>query len=178
MYCRRMLPVLSLLAAILLVPALWAWGDEGMWLFGDPPRKVLKERYDFTPTDAWLNHLRQSAVRFPHGSASFVSADGLVMTNHHVGRGVLEEHSTKDRNLMASGYYARTPAEELKAFNMELNVLVSTEDVTAQVNAGVHSTDPAEAAKERRAVMNTMEKDESAKTGLRCEVITLYHGGM
>ncbi len=65
MYCRRMLPVLSLLAAILLVPALWAWGDEGMWLFGDPPRKVLKERYDFTPTDAWLNHLRQSAVRFP-----------------------------------------------------------------------------------------------------------------
>src|SRR3954465_11752360 len=112
--------------------------DEGMWLFTNPPKKQLKERYGFEPTEAWLKNLQRSAVRFNSGgSGAFVSPEGLVITNHHVGADALQKLSTPDRDLVAKGYYAKTRDDELKCLDLELNVLMSTEDVTLRVNAAV-----------------------------------------
>ena len=181
MICLRRCLVFVLTAlsvTVALAPA--AQADEGMWLFNYPPRKLLKETHDFTPSDAWLAHLQRSAVRFNNGgSGSFVSPDGLVMTNHHVGADALQKLSSKERDLMRSSFYARTQAEELKCPDSELNVLMSIEDVTERVNAAVKAAaGSAEAEKQRRAVMNTIEKESSDRTGLRSDVVTLYQGGL
>jgi hypothetical protein len=164
---------------VVLVASDFARADEGMWLFNYPPKKVLKEKYDFAPNEAWLTHLQQSAVRFNSGgSGSFVSSDGLVMTNHHVAADALQKLSTQDKDLLKLGFYARTPEEEIKCLDLELNVLRSIEDVTERVNAAVKSTDPTVAEKQRRAAMNTIEQEAAAKLGLRCDVVTLYRGGL
>ena len=127
------------LAGLLLAAsAIAAGADEGMWLFNQPPRELLPARYQFAATDEWLDHLQKSSVRFNSGgSGSFVSADGLLITNHHVGADALQKVSTRDRNYLGDGFQARTPAEELKCVDLELNVLQSIEDVTARVNAAV-----------------------------------------
>jgi hypothetical protein len=166
-----------MLMALTLMPG--ARGDEGMWLFTNPPSKQLKEKYGFDVTPQWLEHVQKSSVRFNSGgSGSFVSPDGLVMTNHHVGLDTLQKISTKDKDYVRDGFYARTPDQEVKAVDLELNVLMSMEDVTDRVNAAVKpSMNPDEAARARRAVMAEIEKESLDKTGLRSDVITLYQGG-
>ncbi len=154
--------------------------DEGMWLFNNPPRKLLQEKYNFAPGDDWYLHLQRSSVRFNSGgSGSFISADGLVMTNHHVGADCLQKLSTKDRDLIAQGFYAKTLEEEIRCVDLELNVLQSIEDVTDRINVAVKpGMSSAEANVARRAAMNTVEKESLDKTGLRSDVVTLYHGGL
>ena len=154
--------------------------DEGMWLFNNPPRKILKEKYQFDPSDTWLAHLRLASVRFNSGgSGSFVSSDGLVMTNHHVGADALQKIGSQDKDYMKTGFYAKTRGEEIRCVDLELNVLQSIEDVTSQVNAAVKpGMTPAEAVRARRAATNTIEKESFDKTGLRSDVVTLYHGGL
>jgi hypothetical protein len=167
------------LAAIVSVPA-FARADEGMWLFNNPPTKIFKEKYNFTPDKAWYEKVQRSAVRINHGgSGSFVSPDGLVMTNHHVGSGALQQLSTKEKNLLETGFHAKNRGEELKCKDMEIDVLMNIEDVTAKINAAVpEGADPATAEKARRAAMNDIEQESTKKTGLRSDVITLYHGGL
>src|SRR3954469_1775768 len=115
-----------------------AFADEGMWLFNNPPLKQLKEKYQFEPTPQWLEHLQKSSVRLNSGgSGSFVSATGLCITNHHVGRDALQKASSEQHNYLRDGFYAKTQAEEIKCGDLELNVLMSIEDVTAPVNAAV-----------------------------------------
>src|SRR4029077_1022214 len=112
--------------------------DEGMWLFNNPPRKILKEKYNFEPTDKWLEHVQKSSVRFNSGgSGSFVSADGLVMTNHHVGLGALQKLSSKGKDYVKDGFWAKTLDEEFQSVDEELNVLMEIVDVTKEVKAAV-----------------------------------------
>jgi hypothetical protein len=162
---------------VALAPASQA--DEGMWLFNNPPLKLLQEKYHFQPTAAWLEHVQKSSVRFDNGgSGSFVSPDGLVMTNHHVGADCLGKISTKDKNYLATGFEAKSNADEPKCEDLELNVLMSIEDVTARVAGAVQpGMDSASAEKARRAEINSIEKDSRDKTGLRSDVVTLYNGG-
>ena len=150
-----------------------------MWLFTNPPNKILKEHYNFTATPEWLKHVQNASVRFnAGGSASFVSADGLVMTNHHVGADALQKFGSKEHDYLKEGFYAKKRDEEIKCADQELNVLISIEDVTARINAAVPpDSDMASAEKARRAAMNTIEKESMDKTGLRSDVIPLYHGG-
>jgi len=176
---NRIYGVILMIAMTCLSP-LGAPADEGMWLFNNPPKELLKERYDFAPGDDWYVHLQRSSVRFNSGgSGSFVSADGLVMTNHHVGADCLHKLSTKDRDLMEEGFYAQKPEEEVRCVDLELNVLQSIEDVTERINAAVTpGMSSADAQQARRAVMNTIEKESLDATGLRSDVVTLYHGGL
>lgn len=166
---------LGLALAVTFLPAA---ADEGMWLFNGLPKAELEERYGFAPSDAWAEHVMCSSVRFNSGgSASFVSSTGLVLTNHHVGADTLHKLSTPERNVFADGFLARTPAEELRAPDLELNQLVSIEDVTDRVLAAVKDGMPAgEAMAARRAVMAEIEKESLDATGFRSDVITLYGG--
>jgi hypothetical protein len=153
--------------------------DEGMWLFNDPPRQYLKQKYGFNPSDEWLEHVQKSSVRFNSGgSGSFVSADGLVMSNHHVAADALQKFGDEKHNYYRDGFYAKSYAEEKPCLDLELNVLMSIEDVTDRVNAAVKADLSPEAAfAARRGIMAQIEKESLDKTGLRSDVITLYQGG-
>ncbi|MCJ7563377.1 MAG: S46 family peptidase [Candidatus Aminicenantes bacterium] len=153
--------------------------DEGMWLFNMPPSSLLKAKYNFNVTTEWLKHMQLASVRFGGASGSFVSPDGLVLTNHHVGQGAIQNLSTKDRDLMKTGFYARTRAEELKAAGLELMVLQEIEDVTTKV-LGAEKSDmtAAQAAAAKDKVIAALEKESSEKTGLRSTVVNLYSGSM
>ena len=167
------------LTAILATSLSDAHGDEGMWLFNDLPLAMLKERYGFEPSKEWAEHLMKSSVRFNvGGSASFISSTGLVLTNHHVGSDTLFKLSTPERNIMEVGFLAKTPDQELKAPDLELNQLVNIKDVTDVVKASVTdgmSTEQAVAA--RRAVIAKIEKGALDESGLKSTVTTLYGGG-
>jgi hypothetical protein len=154
--------------------------DEGMWLLNEPPRELLLKKYQFPISDAWLERVQKASIRFNNGgSGSFVSPDGLVVTNHHIGADALQKLSPKGSDFFRDGYYARTRDRELKCPDLELNVLQTIEDVTAQVQAAVKADmNPAQAAAARRAVMARIEKESLAQTGLRSDVVTLYHGGL
>ena len=168
---------------VLLAGGLLAAGsavaDEGMWLFNDLPTQQLLETYGIAVTDEWAERLMKSCVRFNvGGSASFVSSNGLVLTNHHVGSDTLFKLSTPERNILEDGFLARATAEELAAPDLELNQLVGIRDVTAEVTAAVPADlAPEQAVAARRAVIARIEQVASDETGLRCNVITLYGGG-
>src|SRR5882762_8301482 len=155
-----------------------ASADEGMWLYNAAPKDKIKAKYSFELTQAWLDHVRLSSVRFNNGgSGSFVSADGLTFTNHHVGAGCVQQLSTAGHDYIKTGFYAKTRAEEAKCPNLELNQLVGIEEVTDKVNAGVKPRmSAAGAGQAQRAAMSQVEKDCSTSTGLRCDVVVLYSG--
>jgi hypothetical protein len=172
--CVRCLAALFVLT--LFVPLL---ADEGLWPFNMVPKDSLKAKYGFEATPEWVKHLELACLRTGGGSASFVSPDGLVLTNHHIGQGAIQNLSTKDRDLMKTGFYARTQAEELKCPGMEFLVLQGIDDVTGAVRAAEKpGMSAADAGQARDKAIAALEKENSDRTGLRCSVVTLYAGGM
>jgi hypothetical protein len=153
--------------------------EEGMWTFDNPPLKQLAAKYNFHPTQAWLDHLRLASVRLNDGgSGSFVSPNGLLLTNHHVARGQLQKNSTAERDYLRDGFYAATPDAEMKSADLEVNVLVGMEDVTARVQSAAKGIgDQAKALKARDATIAAIEKESKDKTGLRSDVVSFYQGG-
>lgn len=167
-------------ALLVTLSAAPAPADEGMWLFNAPPLKQFKDKYNFEPDQKWLDHVQKSSVRFSSGgSGSFVSPTGLVMTNHHVGADDLQKKSTPEKNYLRDGFHAKTQADEIKTENLELNVLQSIKDVTADVTAAVTpDLAPAAAYKARQAKIGEIETaGTSKKDNIRADVVTLFAGG-
>ncbi|HEV2913185.1 MAG TPA: S46 family peptidase [Pyrinomonadaceae bacterium] len=168
-------------AALLIVSTLntGTRADEGMWPFNNVPKDEIKRRYGFTVTDAWLRKVQLASVRFNNGgSGSFVSRDGLVLTNNHIAEDTLSKLSTPEKDYMKDGFLARTRAEEARAPDLELNLLMSIEDVTARVRGATKpGMTAAEANAAREAEIKAIEDESNKATGLRSDVVTLYQGG-
>ncbi len=167
-------------ALLLGACAVPASGEEGMWLFSDPPVKMIEQTYGLHLSPEWFEHIQKSAVRFSDGgSGSFVSADGLALTNHHVAEGQIAKLSTAERNLTRDGFLARTRAEELPCPDLEILCLQHIDDVSARVKAAIgDAASPAAMDAARKKVIAAIEEEAKSKTGLHCVVVTLYGGGM
>jgi hypothetical protein len=160
-------------------PANLRTGDEGMWTLNNLPLRDLKERFNFTPTPQWIRHVQLASVRFNDGgSGSFVSPDGLVITNHHVALGQLQKVSSAERNYVRDGFFARKQSQEMRCPDLELNVLVSMEDVTQRVLAAVDpKASDEQRNKQRKAEIARITKESTDQTKLRSDVVELYQGG-
>jgi len=157
---------------------LTAHADEGLWPFNQVPRADIKRKYGFEVTDEFLKKMQLASVRFPNGSGSFVSPDGLILTNYHIIEDAVGELSTAEKDYAKNGFVARTRADELKIPGYELNVLQSIEDVTERVNgAAKPEMSAGDAFAARRAAISAIEKESTEKTGLRSDVVTLFQGG-
>jgi hypothetical protein len=179
MFARTLRSFLLLPAALLLTAAPAIHAEEGMWTFDNPPLKQLAAKYNFKPSQEWLDHLRLASVRLNDGgSGSFVSPNGLLLTNHHVARGQLQKNSTAEHDYLRDGFYAATPEAEMKSADLEVNVLVAMQDVTARVQGAAKGiADDAKALKARDAAIAAIEKESKDKTGLRSDVVSFYQGG-
>ena len=168
----------TLCLAAVLAAATPATADEGMWTFDNPPAARLQEHYGYTVTPTWLEKLQLSCVRIGGGSGSFVSPDGLVLTNAHVAEGQQQKLSTDGHDLVADGYLAKSRAQELQCPDLEVVILVSYENVTARVQAAVPpaATGP-QALAARRAASAAIAAESQTATGLQSDIVTLYHGG-
>src|SRR3979409_2636572 len=176
---RKLLCALILALFSLQTLNLTALADEGMWTFNNVPRAEIKAKYGFDVTDEWLKKVQLASVRFNNGgSGSFVSPNGLVLSNYHIVEDIVNEVSTPQKDLAKEGFVARTRGEEIKAPSLELNVLMSIEDVTARVNGAVKAgTTDAESFAARRAEISAIEAESTKASGLRSDVVTLYQGG-
>lgn len=154
--------------------------DSGkMWTFDYPPVKYFQSEYKFNPSQEWLDNARLGALRFAnYCSASFVSADGLVMTNHHCGRESVQKVTKEGEDLFNNGFYAKTLQDERKVPGLYVDQLVLINDVTNEVQAAIDSgkTDQEKLKMEKEAISRIKDR-ESDKTGLRIQVVTLYNGG-
>ncbi|MBE7517247.1 MAG: S46 family peptidase [Chloracidobacterium sp.] len=173
---KRILTSLILLSFTL---ASAGYADEGMWTFDNPPLKQWKERYNFEPTKEWLDNLRLASVRLSDGgSSSFVSPNGLLVTNQHVASGQLSKSSTKENDYIKDGFYAKSQKDEIRVPDLEANVLLSFENVTGRVTSAVRkgATDK-QAGEQRKIERAAIERECAAATALKCEVISFYSGG-
>ena len=170
--------MIRFLASVLLLScAAISRADEGYWLFDDPPTQAIADKYHITLDSAWLDHLRGAVVKIGGGTGSFVSADGLVITNRHIGEGQLHTLSTRTHNYEENGFYAPTFADELHCQGLEMMVLQSTENVTARVKGALKpGSSPDEAEAQLRAATAAIEKESFDRTGLTGNVVTLFGG--
>jgi hypothetical protein len=150
-----------------------------MWTFDNLPSNGLREKYGFEPSTQWLDHVRLSCVRFSDGgSGSFISSNGLILTNHHVALDQLQKSSSAEHDYVRDSFYARTRGEEIKSPDLYIDVLVSMENITAEINKRTAAAaNDQEKAKVRRGAIGEIEKESKSTTGLEAEIVTLYGGG-
>jgi hypothetical protein len=161
-----------------LALALAGRADEGMWTFDNLPRKKMEAKGGFVPDQAWLDHVRLSALRFPGGSGSFVSADGLVLTNHHVGHGWIQAVSSKDHDYVENGFVAASRDQEIKVPGLVLRTLEKMENVTLEVEKAVGpGLADTEAVKAKEAAVKALVEARGAAWGLEAQPVSLYQGG-
>jgi len=174
---RRFARLFSLIAVLSIAPA---QADEGMWLLNNFPSEKVEKLYGFKPSQEWLGHVRLSAVRLAQGcSAGFVSARGLVQTNHHCAEHCLEQLSTGAKNLIATGFYAKEEKEEVKCPALEIDRLTEISDVTARVQEALAGKEGPAFEEAKRAVDAAIAKEcTGGDAALRCDVIELYNGGL
>lgn len=149
-----------------------------MWTFDAPPLDYWEETYGFRPSQEWLDHVRLSSARIPGCSSSFVSPDGLLMTNHHCSRGCISAVSPPETDYQQTGFLASSRAEEIQCPGMWADQLQSMEDVTERVRGAVTATDPVRQEEQKDSAIAAITQECAGETGLNCQVVTLYQGGM
>jgi len=173
----------KLTASILTLLITPAFADEGMWTYHDFPQALVKKQYGADITSAWLDKVRTATVRLSGCTASFVSSQGLILTNHHCAAGCLDENSTSEKNLTRDGFLARTRDKEVRCTTQVADVLMATQNVTDKVAAATHGLDEKTANDTRKKVLTELEQaceqaGAKAKNGpLKCESVNLYQGG-
>ncbi len=170
----------KIIASLFLLTSL-AHADEGMWLFDAFPTDKVKQKYGFTADEAWLKHVRLSSARLTGGggcSASFVSKNGLVMSNHHCAHSCIEQLSKNGKDYIANGFYAKTLKDEVRCPEIEVDKLVETTDVTDKIQNVTKNLQGKKFNDELKATMSRLEKECSQSSDqVRCDVVTLFNGG-
>ncbi len=168
----------SLACLVVVSLAAPAFADEGMWTYNNFPSDKVKAKYGWSPTQEWLDHVRLSSVRIAGGcSASIVSPEGLVMTNHHCARSCIAQLSTPQKDFIKAGFFAKEGKDEVKCPEIEMNQLVDITDVTKVVQDATKGVEDSKFNDVQRAKLAELEKACATSDELRCEVISLYHGG-
>ena len=163
---------------VLILASAAARADEGMWTFNNFPSDKVKAKYGWSPTQEWLDHVRLSSVRIAGGcSASLVSPDGLVMTNHHCAHSCIAQLSTPKKDIVKAGFYAKEAKDEVKCPEVEMNQLVEITDVTKLVQDATKGIDEAKFNDVQRAKIAEIEKACATSDEVRCDVVSLYRGG-
>jgi hypothetical protein len=167
---------------VVLSISMWLGGaaraDEGMWTFDNFPRAKVKAAHGFTVSDEWLRHVMRSAVRLRGCSASFVSPEGLVATNHHCVASCVQQLSTRERDFMSTGFYAAKPGDEVRCPELDALQLTDIRDVTARVKDATKGLTGARYQDARKAVQSALEKECQTAENVECQVVSLYHGGI
>jgi hypothetical protein len=168
-------------ASIALAIASPSFAAEGMWTLDNLPKAQMQAEFGFTPTEAWVQKVMRSSVRLAGGcSGSFISGDGLVLTNHHCIVGCIGDLSSADEDLMRDGFLAKTRADERQCPSFEINRLESISDVSGRVREATKGLSGEDFANAKRAAQSAIESECAGedRTKVRCDVVDLYQGGV
>lgn len=175
------LPRSRLLLVLLAAAPVLVAADEGMWTVDNFPAAVVKQKHGVEITPQWLEKVRLSTVRLSGCTASFVSPDGLMLTNHHCVQGCLAQLSTKERDLLKNGFLASRREQELRCPTQNADILMEIEDITAKVVAATAGKDDQSAGEIRKKTLTQLEQACEQAAGKsdprRCESVKLYQGG-
>ncbi len=167
----------KILLALSFAAVLPALADEGMWTFDNFPAATVKEKYGANIDGAWLDRVRRSTIRLSNCTASFVSPDGLILTNHHCVESCLAELSSKDASYVQTGYVSRNRKEEMRCATQVADVLQSMEDITGKVTQAAAGLGEAAANEARKQALTRLEQACEKDSKQKCESVTLYQGG-